>query len=55
MDRQTLHDWVHRFNDEGTAGRVSRPPPGNPRRLTAEQEAELAKVVEEGSGSAGRA
>jgi len=25
MDRQALGDWVHRFNDEGTAGLVSRP------------------------------
>ena len=53
MDRQTLRDWVHRFNDEGAAGLVNRPPPGNPRRLTAEQEAELANLVEAGPGSAG--
>ena len=53
MDRQTLRDWVHRFNDEGAAGLVNRPPPGNPRRLTPEQEAELAKVVEAGPVSAG--
>ena len=53
MDRQTLRDWVHRFNDEGAAGLVNRPPPGNPRRLTSEQEAELAKVVEAGPCSAG--
>lgn len=53
MDRQTLRDWVHRFNDEGAAGLVNRPPPGNPRRLTPEQEAELARLVEAGPGSAG--
>ena len=53
MDRQTLRDWVHRFNSDGVDGLVNRPPPGNPRRLTPEQEAELAKVVEAGPGSAG--
>ena len=53
MDRQTLRDWVHRFNDEGAAGLVNRPPPGNPRRLTPEQEAELARLVEAGPASAG--
>jgi transposase len=53
MDRQTLRDWVHRFNDEGAAGLVNRPPPGNPRRLTPGQEAELAKLVEAGPASAG--
>ncbi len=53
MDRQTLRDWVHRFNAEGASGLVNRPPPGNPRRLTPEQEDELAQVVEAGPGSAG--
>jgi len=53
MDRQTLRDWVHRFNDEGAAGLVNRPSPGNPRRLTPAQEAELAKLVEAGPGSVG--
>lgn len=53
MDRQTLRDWVHRFNDEGAAGLVNRPPPGNPRRLTPEQEAELARIVEGGPAAAG--
>lgn len=53
MDRQTLRDWVHRFNIQGADGLVNRPPPGNPRRLTPEQEAELARIVEGGPGSAG--
>jgi transposase len=53
MDRQTLRDWVHRFNDEGAAGLVNRAAPGNPRRLTPEQEAELAGLVEAGPASAG--
>jgi Transposase and inactivated derivatives len=53
MDRQTLRDWVHRFNEEGAAGLVNRAAPGNPRHLTPEQEAELAGVVEGGPASAG--
>ena len=53
MDRQTLRDWVHRFNDEGAAGLVNRPPPGNPRRLTPEQEAELDRIVQAGPAAAG--
>ena len=49
MDRQTLRDWVHRFNAQGLAGlsndhsRGGRPP-----RLTAEQKAELAEIVRKG-------
>lgn len=48
MDRQTLRDWVHRFNAEGPDGLIDRKPPGVKRRLTAEQEAELARLVEAG-------
>jgi putative transposase len=48
MDRQTLRDWVHRYNAEGIDGLVDRPPPGRPPRLTAEQEAELAAIVVNG-------
>ena len=55
MDRQILKDWVVRFNDEGPEGLVNRRAPGNPRRLTAEQEAELARLVEEGPAAAGLA
>ena len=53
MDRQTLRDWAHRFNDEGAAGLINRPAPGNPRRLTPEQEAELERLVEAGPAAAG--
>jgi len=53
MDRQTLRDWVHRFNDEGAAGLVNRAAPGNSRHLTPEQEAQLAEIVEAGPASAG--
>jgi transposase len=48
MDRQTLRDWVHRFNAEGPAGLIDRKPPGVQRRLTSEQEAELAQLIEDG-------
>lgn len=48
MDRQTLRDWVHRYNAEGLAGLFDRPHSGRPRRLTAEQEAEVARWVRQG-------
>jgi transposase len=48
MDRQTLRDWAHRYNVEGLAGLFDRPHPGRPRRLTAEQEAEVARWVRQG-------
>jgi transposase len=48
MDRQTLRDWVHRYNTEGLAGLRSRKPPGPFPKLTAQQEAELAALVEAG-------
>ncbi len=40
MDRQTLRDWVHRYNAEGLAGLTDRPRSGRPPRLRAAQEAE---------------
>src|SRR5947209_15618073 len=46
MDRQTLRDWVHRYNAEGLAGLRDRRRPGPGPRLTPGQEAELAAVVE---------
>ena len=48
MDRQTLRDWVHRYNAEGLPGLRDRPRPGRKPRLTPEQEAELAAAVERG-------
>ncbi|MGA1753802.1 MAG: IS630 family transposase [Pontimonas sp.] len=48
MDRQTLRDWVHRFNAEGPDGLIDRKPPGPKRRLSVEQLAELEKIVESG-------
>ena len=48
MDRQTLRDWVHRYNAEGLAGLRSRQATGPRSRLTREQQAELAALVEAG-------
>ena len=48
MDRQTLRDWVHRFNADGPAGLVDRKAPGAAPRLTREQEAEIVALVEAG-------
>lgn len=48
MDRQTLRDWVHRYNAEGLAGLVDRPLPGRAPMLGAKQMAELAGIVEKG-------
>ena len=48
MDRQTLRDWVHRFNAEGPDGLVDRPRPGRDCLLTEAQMAELAVIVETG-------
>jgi len=48
MDRQTLRDWVHRYNEEGLAGLRDRHRPGPRPRLTPEQEAELEGIVERG-------
>ena len=48
MDRQTLRDWVHRFNAEGPDGLIDRKSPGPKRRLSAEQLDELEKIVEDG-------
>jgi transposase len=33
LDRQTLCDWVHRYNAQGVAGLASRVPPGPTPRL----------------------
>jgi transposase len=45
MDRQTLRDWVHRYNADGLAGLKNRKASGRSRRLTVEQK-ELAALVE---------
>lgn len=48
MDRQTLRDWVHRYNAEGLAGLENRTVPHRPRRLAPEQLSALAAWVEAG-------
>jgi transposase len=48
MDRQTLRDWVHRFNHDGADGLIDAKSPGRPRKLSAEQEEELRRLVEAG-------
>jgi transposase len=48
MDRQTLRDWVHRFNAHGPAGLKDNYRRGNPRRLSAAQQGELSRIVETG-------
>jgi transposase len=48
MQRQTLRDWVIRYNTDGVAGLIDRPRPGRPPRLTQEHLAELDQFVESG-------
>jgi transposase len=49
MDRQTLRDWVHRFNADGLAGLIDLPRRNGPRpRLSPEQEGVVAEWVEQG-------
>ena len=48
MGRQTLRDWVHRFNALGADGLVDNWTQGPKPRLSAEQLAEVAQIVEAG-------
>ena len=48
MDRQTLRDWVHRFNAEGLEGLSNRRSAGPSPLLSIEQKVELAQMVREG-------
>ena len=45
MDRQTLRDWIHRYNAEGIEGLKSRRSPGRAPALSAAQKAELKALV----------
>ena len=45
MDRQTLRDWVIRFNAAGVAGLRDQPRPGRPPRLTEGQQAAFKAIV----------
>ncbi len=52
MDRQTLRDWVHRFNEEGMDGLTNRKGTGRPRMLSDKQMKELGEIVETGPNRA---
>jgi transposase len=45
MDRQTLRDWVMRYNADGIEGLADRWGDGRPPRLDAAEQAELAQVI----------
>ena len=46
MERQTLRDWVHRYNAEGIEGLKDRPNPGRKPLLNEEQLLQLDQIVE---------
>ena len=48
MDRQTLRDWAHRFNDEGPDGLTNRKGAGRVRYLNDNQMRALGEIVETG-------
>jgi transposase len=48
LDRQTLRDWVHRFNVHGPEGPLDNWMGGPKPRLSADQLAELAQMIEGG-------
>lgn len=48
MDRQTLRDWVHRFNQHGPEGLIDIKPSGRPSKLSDEQKEVLRQLVEAG-------
>ena len=51
MDRQTLRDWVHRFNVSGPDGLIDNWTEGPKPRLSVEQLAQFAQIVENRPGS----
>lgn len=48
MDRQTLCDWVHAYNDQGIDGLINDRSPGRPPKLSDAQKAEIKALVEKG-------
>ncbi|WP_154073353.1 IS630 family transposase [Bradyrhizobium erythrophlei] len=48
MDRQTLRDWAHRFNQYGPDGLIDIKPTGRPSKLSDEQKDALKQLVETG-------
>lgn len=45
MDRQTLRDWVIRYNEHGVAGLCDQKSSGRPPMLTLDEQAELLAIV----------
>jgi transposase len=45
MDRQTLRDWVIRYNEDGLDGLCDRWGDGRPPRLAAREQAELMRII----------
>jgi transposase len=52
MNRQTLRDWVHRYNEAGTDGLISRAAPGRQPKLSEAQMNELRELVIAGPDAA---
>ncbi len=48
MDRQTLRDWAHRFNEKGPEGLINTKAPGPVPKLSPERKQELKRIVEAG-------
>jgi len=48
MDRQTLRDWVHRFNGQGPDGLINVKSSGRPSKLSTAQKEALRDLVESG-------
>lgn len=48
MERQTLRDWVHRYNAQGLLGLTNRPGAGRKPRLSPKQKDKLAAWIEAG-------
>ena len=48
MDRQTLRDWVIRFNEQGPKGLINKSAPGASGKLGKKHKAFLARLVDEG-------
>mgnify|MGYP006274687809 CR=1 FL=1 len=45
MDRQTLRDWIHRYNEAGVEGLRDKPRSGRPARLTEGEQAALRALI----------
>ena len=53
IDRQTLRNWVHRYNEAGLDGLADRARSGRPGRLSWVEQGRVARWVEEGATLAG--